>query len=67
MRFLLVLLCCISLQLNAQKPKKPSSSEIYEQLQQLNFLGTALYLAAHPDDENTALISYLAKIGRAHV
>lgn len=60
MRFLLVLFCCISLQLNAQKPKKPSSSEIYEQLQQLNFLGTALYLAAHPDDENTALISYLA-------
>ena len=60
MRFLIVLLCCISLQINAQKPKKPSSSEIYEQLQQLNFLGTALYLAAHPDDENTALISYLA-------
>ena len=59
MRFLIVLLCCVSLPLHAQKPKKPSSSEIYEQLQQLNFLGTALYLAAHPDDENTALISYL--------
>lgn len=59
MRFLIALLCCVSLQLHAQKPKKPSSSEIYEQLQQLNFLGTALYLAAHPDDENTALISYL--------
>ena len=60
MRFLFVFICCISLQLQAQKPKKPTSSEIYEQIQGLNFLGTALYLAAHPDDENTAMISYLA-------
>ena len=60
MRFLIILFSCFVLQLHAQKPEKPSSSEIYEQLKQLNFLGTALYLAAHPDDENTALISYLA-------
>ncbi|UBZ10773.1 PIG-L family deacetylase [Leeuwenhoekiella palythoae] len=60
MRFLFVFLCCISLQLQAQKPKKPTSSEIFEQIKSLNFLGTALYLAAHPDDENTAMISYLA-------
>ena len=26
----------------------------------MNFLGTALYIAAHPDDENTRLIAYLA-------
>jgi hypothetical protein len=26
----------------------------------LNFLGSALYIAAHPDDENTRLIAYLA-------
>ena len=44
----------------AQKPNKPSSSEIYHDLQKLNFLGTALYVAAHPDDENTSLISYLS-------
>ncbi|MFI8380166.1 PIG-L family deacetylase [Leeuwenhoekiella sp. NPDC079379] len=60
MRFLIALLCCVTLQMQAQKPKKPSSSEIYEQLEGLNFLGTALYFAAHPDDENTAMISYLA-------
>ncbi|MEH6658164.1 PIG-L family deacetylase [Leeuwenhoekiella marinoflava] len=60
MRFFIALLCCVTLQLQAQKPKKPSSSEIYEQLKGLNFLGTALYFAAHPDDENTAMISYLA-------
>lgn len=37
-----------------------SSVDIYNALQKLNVLGTALYVAAHPDDENTALISYLA-------
>jgi len=44
----------------SQQPLKPSASEIYNQLEKLNFLGTALYIAAHPDDENTRLISYLA-------
>src|SRR5690606_32522922 len=28
-------------------------------LQKLNFVGSALYIAAHPDAENTRLISYL--------
>ena len=41
-------------------PKKISSSEIFERIKKLNFLGSALYIAAHPDDENTRLISYLA-------
>lgn len=44
----------------AQSPTKPSSSEIYHSIQKLNFLGSALYVAAHPDDENTRLISYLS-------
>lgn len=44
----------------AQAPKKLSSSEIYESIQKLNFLGSVLYVAAHPDDENTHLISYFA-------
>ncbi|SJN22061.1 PIG-L family deacetylase [Sphingobacterium sp. JB170] len=29
-------------------------------MERLNVLGTALYFAAHPDDENTKLIAYLA-------
>ncbi|MBX2966781.1 MAG: PIG-L family deacetylase [Cyclobacteriaceae bacterium] len=29
-------------------------------LKKLNFLGSALYVAAHPDDENTRVIAYLA-------
>lgn len=43
----------------AQMPKKPTASEIYHDLQKLNFLGSALYVAAHPDDENTRFISFL--------
>lgn len=49
----------------AQAPKKPTASEIYHDLQKLNFLGSALYVGAHPDDENTALISYLANDAKA--
>lgn len=44
----------------AQKPVTPSSSEIFESIQKLNFLGSVLYIAAHPDDENTRLISYMS-------
>lgn len=44
----------------AQQPKKLNASEIYESIQKLNFLGSVLYVGAHPDDENTRLISYLS-------
>ncbi|MEX1384319.1 PIG-L family deacetylase, partial [Lutibacter sp.] len=44
----------------SQAPKKPTSGDIYESIQKLNFLGTVLYIAAHPDDENTRLISYFS-------
>jgi len=44
----------------SQAPKKPTSGDIFESIQKLNFLGTVLYVAAHPDDENTRLISYFS-------
>lgn len=44
----------------AQKPVKPTSVALYNQIEKLNFLGSVLYIAAHPDDENTRLISYLS-------
>ncbi|MEM6725063.1 MAG: PIG-L family deacetylase [Bacteroidota bacterium] len=44
----------------AQAPEKPNSAEIYESIKKLNVLGTALYVAAHPDDENTRMIAFLA-------
>jgi len=60
-KFKFVLLFLFSfLFLNAQQPKKPSTGEIYQQVKKLNFLGSILYLAAHPDDENTRLISYFS-------
>ena len=40
--------------------KAQSSSELYKQLKKLNFIGSVLYLAAHPDDENTRVISYFS-------
>ena len=55
----------ISISIFAQKPQKLTSNEIYEKIQKLNFLGTALYIAAHPDDENTRLIAYLANTIKA--
>ncbi|TYR37268.1 PIG-L family deacetylase [Sphingobacterium phlebotomi] len=44
----------------AQSAFSSSSSAIQLQMERLNVLGSALYFAAHPDDENTKLISYLA-------
>ena len=51
--------------INAQQPQKPNSVEIYNQIQKLNFLGSILYIAAHPDDENTRLISYFSNETKA--
>ncbi len=62
--FILVFSFFIQL-LTAQKPQKLSSVEIYNQIQKLNFLGSVLYIAAHPDDENTRLISYLSNEKKA--
>lgn len=38
-----------------------TSGEIYEQIEKLKTSGTVLYIAAHPDDENTRLITWLSK------
>ncbi|MBM3414965.1 MAG: PIG-L family deacetylase [Bacteroidetes bacterium] len=45
----------------SQAPQSWTSSEMYQALRKLNVLGSVLYIAAHPDDENTRLISYLSK------
>jgi LmbE family N-acetylglucosaminyl deacetylase len=44
----------------AQAPRSYTSAEILLQLKKLNVLGSVLYIAAHPDDENTRLLAYLA-------
>ncbi|MFY0673262.1 MAG: PIG-L family deacetylase [Bacteroidia bacterium] len=46
--------------LKAQDHLEVSASEILHDIKGLKTVGSALYLAAHPDDENTKVISYLA-------
>ncbi|WP_418639564.1 PIG-L family deacetylase [Winogradskyella sp.] len=60
LRLCLLLFISSIVSLQAQQPKKYNSSEIYEAVQKLNVLGSVLYIAAHPDDENTRLISYMS-------
>ncbi len=43
-----------------QQPEVMHSGDIHRGIKKLGFLGSALYVAAHPDDENTRLISYLS-------
>ncbi|NTE00781.1 PIG-L family deacetylase [Agrobacterium tumefaciens] len=44
---------------SAQQVQPAKSSEIYRELKTLKHLPKVLYLAAHPDDENTGLLSWL--------
>ncbi len=44
-----------------QIPEAPSSSDILLQMKKLQVLGAVLYVAAHPDDENTRLLAWLSK------
>lgn len=55
---LFIIIC--KLGLVAQVPVSKGASEILHHLKKLNTLGSVLYIAAHPDDENTRLLSYLA-------
>ena len=66
--FPILLITCICLvhTIAAQAPKTWTSAEIHQAIKKLNFLGSALYVAAHPDDENTRMIAYLANEVHAH-
>src|SRR5438445_9628467 len=43
----------------------PTGAEILQQLRSFANMGSVLYVAAHPDDENTQAIAYLAR-GRGY-
>lgn len=58
---LLMAFCLQSAKSIEQTPATASSADIYMQLKKLNVLGSVLYIAAHPDDENNGLLPYLAK------
>jgi LmbE family N-acetylglucosaminyl deacetylase len=60
MRKFLCLVLLFPLAVFSQPINQPSSSQIQLKLKKLNFLGSVLYMAAHPDDENTKVITYLS-------
>jgi LmbE family N-acetylglucosaminyl deacetylase len=45
----------------AQIPETPNASEILLRMEKLRVLGSVLYIAAHPDDENTRLLAWLSQ------
>ncbi|MCG8307874.1 MAG: PIG-L family deacetylase [Cytophagales bacterium] len=62
-RFLILcipVILSVGIDSNAQKPRRFNSADIQIKLQKLKVLGNVLYVAAHPDDENTRLITYMA-------
>ncbi|HEU4861074.1 MAG TPA: PIG-L family deacetylase, partial [Chitinophagaceae bacterium] len=59
--FTLSFILISSFNLLSQSPQTWTSAEVYLAIRKLNVLGSVLYVAAHPDDENTRLIAYLSK------
>lgn len=59
--FLLFFLFSFSFHARSQQVRPANSADIYKKLQTLKRLPKVLYLAAHPDDENTGLLSWLVQ------
>ncbi len=60
----LAAIVCFATSAFAQAPDRPTSGELHAAIQKLGVLGSALYVAAHPDDENTRMIAYLANVDK---
>ncbi|MFC3813178.1 PIG-L family deacetylase [Lacihabitans lacunae] len=60
--FILLFYCTVSV---SAQTRPLTSSEILHGIEKLNTVGNAMYVAAHPDDENTLLIAWLAKEKKA--
>lgn len=59
-----VLFLCYSSVVFAQPARSLSPVELLEELKSVSQTGKVLYVAAHPDDENTAMLAYCAnKLG----
>ena len=55
------LLLMLSVGLLRAQYQQPNGAELQLAVNKLSVLGSVLFIAAHPDDENTALLSYFAK------
>jgi len=51
----------ISLVAQPQSPRSLNAAELRLAIKKLSVLGSVLFIAAHPDDENTAFLAYMAK------
>jgi LmbE family N-acetylglucosaminyl deacetylase len=61
-QFMVAAACCLNCFPGAaQVAGPPSASSILQDLRSFDTLGSVLYVAAHPDDEDTQLIAYLAR------
>ena len=60
-RILTLVFFCLSILTQAQTSPQYNAAEILQGIKKLSVTGNILYIAAHPDDENTRLLAYLAK------
>jgi LmbE family N-acetylglucosaminyl deacetylase len=62
-RYTLYIFLAAAVMLTAATPPTPlsGSAELQQTLERLNVLGSVMMLAAHPDDENTAVLTYFAR------
>lgn len=49
----------VVMSVSVAQAKQPSAGELLREIQHLQVVGSVLYVAAHPDDENTRLLSWL--------
>lgn len=59
-RFALVMMTVMTSTLAFGAPPRRDGAQVLQQLRKLQVVGSALYVAAHPDDENTRLLATLA-------
>lgn len=57
---LLIYSCFLLAAMTAAQNKQPDAASIQLKLKKLNVLAAVLYVAAHPDDENTRAITFMA-------
>jgi LmbE family N-acetylglucosaminyl deacetylase len=60
-RILSLVFLFIAILTQAQTSPQYNAAEILQGIKKLNVTSNVLYIAAHPDDENTRLLAYLAK------
>jgi LmbE family N-acetylglucosaminyl deacetylase len=60
-KFPLLCLCFVCATPAPAQPDLSGTPEIEQTLRKLNVVGSALMIGAHPDDENTAVLAYLAR------